>query len=704
MVADSQTLTDLEFTTILEWLEEYAIGPTATDRIRKLQPINDLKEIELQLNQTFELLRIKEEGEKFPSIEFEELDKEIRLLPIKKAAIDTDGFMRIHTASFVCNGLKVFFEKREVDYPLLSTLTAQYEYTKEIIDTIEKIFDKHGKIKDDASPELFSIRSKMKLMHKQINQNFDKEVRRLFKLNLLGDTKETFINERRVLTVVSSHKRKVDGAVVGSSNTGNLTYIEPGINIPLNNELDLLQQEERSEVFRILQVLREELSQHFELIKMYQTVLTEFDFIQCKTRLARMTQSTIPSLNNSHETQLINAFHPILRRSNSEMGKHTFPQQIDMDKFSRMIVISGPNAGGKSITLKTVGLLQLMVQSGLLIPADPNSRMTVYDQICTDIGDNQSIMNELSTYSYRLKRMRHFLDVANKNTLLLLDEFGTGSDPDLGGALAEALFEELYNRKSFGVITTHYANIKLKADRLKNAVNGCMLFNTETLEPTFVFSTGQPGSSFTFEVASNNGIPLEIIEQAKLKIDEKKVNMDRLLNELQKERTRLNRLVIEYSDAQEAATDAIEKAEEARKSYDEKLDNIRTRSEANNKQLQLGKKLESFINRYNARSRKKNINDPLLADINKFLAVEKSKTEDAKVKAKQVIVKKQKAKKAVQQIKDEYNREKIKVGSRVKLITTRQIGTVEEMKDDTLVVTFGFLRMKVDKNKLMWVD
>lgn len=704
MVADNQTLIDLEFPTIISWLEEYAIGETAKSRIKGLEPLNNAEQVKHLLSTTHEFVRIKTEGEKFPSIDFEELLSEIKLLPIQKASIEIEGFIRIYKASQLTNNLITFFDKREQDYPLLSSIIAHIDYSEAIIQSIDQVFDKQGKIKDDASNELYQIRAKIKLVQKQINQNFEREVRRLLKLNLLGDTKETFINERRVLTVVSSHKRKVPGSVVGSSNTGNLTYIEPEVNIALNNELDILLQEERSEIFRILQLLKQELANHIELIKAYQITLTEFDFIHCKASFAIRSKSALPSINDTMETQLTDAYHPILRSTNSELNKKTYPQQVEMNKFGRFIVISGPNAGGKSITLKTVGLLQVMLQSGLLVPVHENSRMTIYNHIMSDIGDNQSIVNELSTYSYRLKRMRHFLDITTRKSLLLLDEFGTGSDPDLGGALAEALFEELYNRKGFGVITTHYANIKLKADQLKNAVNGCMLFDTDTLEPTFIFSTGQPGSSFTFEVAANNGIPSEIIEIAKGKIDEKKVNMDRLLNDLQKEQTRMNRMIQEYQDAQLAAQETIENAEEARIKFEEKLNSMRTSSETNNKQIQLGKKLQSFIDRYNTRSRKKNINDPLIADINKFLAVEKTKTENIKISAKKIEVKKQKSRKSTQKLKDEYNREKIVVGSRVKLITTRQIGTVEEINGTNVTVMFGFLRMKVEKTKLMWVD
>ncbi|MFN5912540.1 MAG: MutS-related protein, partial [Bacteroidota bacterium] len=414
----------------------------------------------------------------------------------------------------------------------------------------------------------------------------------------------------------------------------------------------------------------------------------------------------LPGISEEPYIELIDAFHPILWKTNRQFGKKTFPQFIRMDKYSRMLVISGPNAGGKSITLKTIGLLQLMLQSGLLVPVDPNSKMCFFQQVLTDIGDNQSIENELSTYSYRLKRMKYFLEVSNRRTLLLLDEFGTGSDPDLGGALAEVFFEQLYNRKSFGVITTHYANIKLKADQLKNAVNGCMLFDTETLEPLYRFSMGQPGSSFTFEVAQINGIPMELIEEAKTRMDDRKVKMDRLLSELQKEKTYLERLSKEHIEAQQLANEAREDFLERKQRFEDKLKIQQESAERNNKFINAGKKMLSFIERFNTNSRKKEVNLPLLEEVKKYLAVEKARVEDAEKALKlreDALSKKPKKNKPVKPEKDPYQRHLIKVGSQVKLISTKQSGTVESIDGEMVTVAFGFLRMKVEREKLMWI-
>ena len=707
MTIDQQTLEDLEFTILRGWLQEYAIGPTAHERLGELSPINGKEKIKIALHQVNELKSIRTEGEAFPHLDFEELKSEIKLLPIKNAAIQLEGFMRILYASQVVNRLIYFFDKREGEYPLLAKTLENTYFTDDLIKAIELVFDKHGKVKDDASPELFGIRASLKTVKKQINRNFDKEARKLMKDNVLGDTKETFINDRRVLTVLSNHKRKISGSVVGSSNTGSLTYIEPQVNIALNNEFELLQDDERKEIFKILQVLKKDLLNHIDLIKEYQTVLTEFDFINSKTKLALALDCNLPSIMDELEMELFDAYHPILWKTNKDQKKQTKPQQIKMNKFSRMLVISGPNAGGKSITLKSVGLLQVMLQSGLLVTVGGNSKMCLFENVLSDIGDNQSITNELSTYSYRLKRMNEFLKIANKQTLLLLDEFGTGSDPDLGGALAEVIFEALYNKKSYAVITTHYNNIKLKADQLRNAVNGSMLFNTETLEPTYTFSIGQPGSSFTFEVAKINGIPDELIEEAKGKLDDKKVKMDKLLNQLQKEKTYLSKLNKEHIEAQDLAQNALNEYEEKRDYYDSKLTNFRTNAESNQRYIQAGKKLISFIDKYNTVTRKKTINNDLLEEVRKYLAVEKSKIEGAKEREKQQLSAKQGAKKGKKNAKpvpDNHQREKIKIGSRVKLITTKQTGSVEEMKGDNVVVSFGFARMKVDKSKLSFVD
>lgn len=706
---DQQTIRDLEFLQLREWLSGYAFQPTARIRLEELTPSNDFSFVENELHRANEFKSIRVEGESFPALDFDELLSEIKLLPVKNAVLQQEGFVRIVRASDLVNHIIVFFDKRSQDYPKLIEILSPVFFTQELIELIEKVFDRRGQIRDDASPELFAIRQAIAKVRTQINKNFDKEMRKYLREGLLGETKEAYVNERRVLTVVSSFKRKISGSVVGSSKTGSLTFIEPEVNVPLNNELELLQDDERKEIFRILQQLTRDISHQLPLIEGYQHVLTEFDFIQAKTKMALELNAVLPGIVRQMRIELIEAYHPILWRNNKLLQKPTLAQSLTLDLKQRMLVISGPNAGGKSITLKTIGLLQLMLQSGLLIPVNENSKLCFFQQVLTDIGDNQSIENELSTYSYRLKRMRYFLKVANKRSLLLLDEFGTGSDPDLGGALAEVFFEELYKKLPFAVITTHYANIKLRADQLPNAINGCMLFNTDSLEPLYKLSMGQPGSSFTFEVAQMNGIPLDLIEKAKGKLDENKVKMDRLLNELQKEKTYLERLTTEHITAQDRAEKARVSYEERKEKFEDRLQNQQDFIEKNNVFLNAGKKMKGFIDRYQTMTKKKTANQALLEEVRKYLLVEKSKVEEAKKKTQLIqasstkpTINPKRKKKPVDEV-DTFQRDKIKVGSKVQLIDTKQKGIVEEMKGPILMVVFGNLRMKIDIEKLQFV-
>jgi DNA mismatch repair protein MutS2 len=702
---DQQTVHDLEFQEIRNWLINFAIGSSAKQRLENLSPSNDFDAIEIELMRLNEFKQIRTIGESFPALDFEELQTELKLLPVSNAVLPQEGFVRITRASELVNSILVFFDKRSQDYPYLFKLLKSVYFTRELIESIEKIFDRRGNIKDDASPELATIRQKINRIRNQINKNFEKELRKFLKEGFLGETKEAFVNERRVLTVQSTHKRKIGGAVVGSSKTGSLTFIEPAINVPLNNELELLMDDERKEIFRILQDLTREIAHHLPLIEAYQTLLVELDFIHAKTKLAIELQANLPGIVRSTRIELINAYHPILWRNNKANGKTTLSQTLTLDANNRMLVISGPNAGGKSITLKTIGLLQIMLQSGLLIPVHENSKLCFFQQILTDIGDNQSIENELSTYSYRLKRMKYFLTVANKRTLLLLDEFGPGSDPELGGALAEVFFEELYQKKSYAVITTHYATIKLLADRLVNAVNGCMLFNTETLAPLYRFSMGQPGSSFTFEVAQMNGISTDLIEKAKSKLDGERINMDKLLSELNQEKMRLQRMNQEHEKAKERAQNAEQVFIEKKEKFEERLKTQQDFIERNNVYLNSGKKMKSFVDRYVTITRKKDPNKQLFEDVRKYLLVEKSKIEESKRKLELISAAAQpikKVKKTIPQV-DTYQRDKIVVGSTVKMIETRQSGTVEEINRHLITVTFGFMRLKVEREKLMWV-
>ncbi len=696
---DPQTAQDLEFETVRSMLAGACYQDSARKRMHSLLPYLRQDEATKALEQAHELMQIRQADKGFPRLDFEELHLEIQRLELQGTPLDLEGFVRLIDASRLVNDLLQFFKNNDPLYPELRALTQEAYFTKEVIDPVEKVLDIRLQVKDDASPELFRIRQDLKSRRRDINRNFEKVLKRLSKDGFLAETVEAYINDRRVLSVLSNHKRQVPGNALGSSKTGAFTYIEPRENMALNNELEMLLDDERSEIRRIFLALTNEIRRHIELVRAYQLVLTELDFINAKVRVGLKMEASKPAIAYEVKIELINAYHPLLLLANKDAGLKTLPQSLYLDKFCRMMVISGPNAGGKSITLKTVGLLQIMVQCGLLVPCDPSSTFGWFQYILSDIGDNQSIANQLSTYSYRLKRMKYFLEVANKRTLLLLDEFGTGSDPELGGALAEVFFETLYNCKSFGVITTHYANIKMKAARLRNAVNASMLFNSESLAPMYQLSVGQPGSSFTFEVAQINGIPNALIEDAKTRLSANKVELDGLIAVLQKEKSQIEEVNLAALHAKQEAEQSKQEYEALSEHFEHRLQRQQDIIERNNKDLSNGKRMSQFIQGYRLKGSNKN----LLEEVRKFIAMEKSK----------LVTKKEQAK-TKQMVKDAPTRETVKkkksvpkappkpilVGSKVRMNNGSQNGEVADIKGEEATVLFGNFKMKVKLSEL----
>ena len=698
---DDHVIRDLEFDLVRIMLHDFCIGDTARLRTVDLTPMCEKKHVVRALHEANELKRIRTEEHGFPALEFKEMVGEIRTLRVADAVLPEESFKVLVDASLLVNAMLVFFDKREEDFPYLVAHYTNVYYTTEITEAIHQVFDVRGKVRDDASPELYKIRQDMASVRRKINRNFAKVLKEFGDKGWLADTREGFVSDRRVLAIMSTHKRKVSGATLGSSKTGTITFVEPEANVPLSYELESLRDDEQREIFRILKALTNKIRKFLPLIEGWQALLTEIDFINARTRLALEMNASMPGVSDEQEIDLIRAFHPILLLSNDKQGIKTHPQSLRLDKFSRMLVISGPNAGGKSVTLKTVGLLQVMFQSGLLIPADPSSQMSIFHTVLTDIGDNQSIENQLSTYSYRLRRMRHFLEVANRRSLLLLDEFGTGSDPDLGGALAEVFFEELYKRKSFGVITTHYANIKLKAAELQNAINGCMLFDKDSLAPLYKLDLGQPGSSFTFEVAEINGISPTLIEAAKNRLDTNKVKLDALIADLQKEKSNFGALNDRALKAELEAQKAKHRFESQQAKLEEKIQSQQTLIESNNLNLNRGKRMSAYIERYDLKPKSAS-NKELLEDIRKYLAVEKTRIEAAK-KAEELRIKAEAKKSPKKKIKP--NQELSVVGSTVRLNAGgKQRGKVLEIDGERVVVAFGVFKTKVELAQLVFIQ
>ncbi|MDG1477526.1 MAG: DNA mismatch repair protein MutS [Vicingaceae bacterium] len=702
---DEKTATDLEFDQIKVWLTEACQTETVESRVQKLQPLRDQKKVEESLNLTHDLQLIRNRGVQFPRLTLEELKKELKLLSISGSVLQIKSLIKLLDASLMVNELFLFFKEHKENYEHLQSLMGQAYYTTAIEKEMDKVLDKHLKIKDDASEALKSIRQGMQSCRKQINRNFDRALRSALNNGYIDPTKESVIDNRRVLTVLSSYKREVQGRVMGGSKTGSLTYIEPQVNRALNFELDQLIDDERKEIQRILAELSEFFRSQYELLLEYQKIVYAFDEVNAKEKLARKIDGVKPQLNlKNQDTFLKEAYHPILLVKNVAAKLKTIPQTFELKKENRLLVISGPNAGGKSITLKTMGLLQLMFQSGLMVSVNPKSKMAFFDYILSDIGDNQSIENELSTYSYRLQRMNFFLKKTSPKTLLLLDEFGTGSDPDLGGALAEVFFETIYKDGCFGVITTHYSNIKLKASELPEAVNANMLFNRTTLSPEFQLSMGQPGSSFTFEVAQKNGIPKDMIEQAKTKVDGQKIHFDQLISDLQREKSVLQKLKKESYQSKQLMDETKEAFERKRIHFEELLETQQKRIERNDKYLSQGQKMHHFIESYPSKAKGKQ--PAFLKEVKKYITMEKSKREAALKKlneANEVKKAAQKSKAKQQQNKPSKSKKPekpIEVGLKVKLKTGKQVGEVISIDGNDAKVVFGNLTAKVKVKEL----
>lgn len=700
---DEKTAIDLEFDQIRHLLVKQAKTATVADRLSKLQPLRSPQKVEYKLGLVHELQLIRNRGLSFPRMEFEELNKDLQLLHVKASVLDESGIIRILDANRFVNALFQFFKSQEQEYALLKSLLKTAHYTKAIEKEIEKIFDKRLKIKDDASEQLLSIRQNIDRVKRQINRNFDKALRAAKRDGYIDDLQEDFIDNRRVLTVVSTYKRQVDGQILGTSKTGSLTYIEPQVNRALNFELDQLIDDERKEIRKILANLTDFLREHIELIEAYQTIICDFDELNAKEKLARSINGLKPEINfNNQDCFLKEAFHPLLFLKNQEAKLKTVPQTFALNGHSRLLVISGPNAGGKSITLKTMGLLQLMFQSALLVPVSSKSKMAFFDFVLSDIGDNQSIENQLSTYSYRLQRMNFFLKKIGPKTLLLLDEFGTGSDPELGGALAEVFFETIYEAQCFGVITTHYSNIKLKAAELPEAVNANMIFNRRTLSPEYQLAIGQPGSSFTFEVAEMNGIPKDMIAQAKRKVDGKKLKFDQLISDLQKDKSILKKLKNESYNARLEMEESQRTFEAKSEHYEERLERQQKMIERNNKYLSHGKKMSQFIQNYPSKTKGKQ--NEHLKEVKKYITIEKSKIDAALRKEQEA----QRLKEAQSKANKNKKRKRIGVpkekpvaiGVRAKIKNTKQVGEVISIDGKEATVAFGNLRAKVKLESL----
>lgn len=716
---NTKTLQDLQFQTVLETISELCITEIGNEKALNIQPFKKEEELMQSLLQTSEYRSSFDNNNALPNHGFEPIINEIKFLGIEDSFLELPSFKKIHSISENTNILLQFLKKFQEYYPALALKASEIEITKEITKSIDAVLDKYGEVKDDATPTLLEIRRNMNAVRGKVNQSFGLALSQYNSLGYLDEIRETVVENRRVLAVLAMYRRKVKGSILGSSKTGSIAYIEPESTLRYSRELANLEYEEREEIIKILKNLTNSIRPYLPLLIQYQDFLSDMDVISAKAKYARKINGLLPNITKERKIYFREAFHPILYLTNKAKKEVTYPQTFDFNNDNRIVVISGPNAGGKTISMKTVGLLQLMLQSGMLIPVHERSETCLFDRIMTDIGDNQSIENHLSTYSYRLKNMNYFLKKCNSKTLFLIDEFGTGSDPELGGALAEVFLEEFYEREAFGIITTHYSNLKMLANELPFATNANMLFDEKSLEPMYKLVLGQAGSSFTFEVAQKNGIPYGLINRAKKKIEGGKVRFDKTIANLQKERSKLEKTSQNLKEEESKAREENKKMENINAKIQDKLERYQELYDANQRLVYMGQKIDDISEKYFNNKNKKE----LIGEFLKMVEIENSKRKKITAKEKkekEIIVKevieevkvkveeirKEKKEKKLKAKIEEENKPKVilKVGDRVRMLEGKSIGTIDKIEKNNAVVNYGIFTSKVSLDQLEYIQ
>ena len=646
---------------------------------------------ELQQSNEFKLLL--QSGQHFPNDFVHNLGKEIKLLGIPGAVLSGEQFLLIRRLTDNSSNIFRWFDtERRTAYPALAKVINDSYYEKVIMEMIDDILDETGQVKDSASEELATTRMNLYRKRNELRKVFDKIVSKLNKQGYLADIEESFLNGRRVLAVFAEQKRMIKGILHGESDSRRTTFIEPEETTGLNNDIFSLENEERKEVYKILRKLTQNLSVYSALLKNYLAIAGEYDFIRAKAKFAQEYNGNFPVVMDKAHVQLIQAYHPLLYIYNKANKKPTIPVDLTLNEKQRILVISGPNAGGKTVTLKTVGLLQLMLQSGLLVPVHPDSEMGIFKQIMIHIGDTQSLEFELSTYSSHLKNMKHFMENANGKTLFFIDELGSGSDPNLGGAFAEVIMEELAIKHSFGIVTTHYLNLKVMANKVSGIINGAMQFDEKNLLPMYKLVVGKPGSSYTFSIAERIGLEKRLIEKARKLVDDDHFTLDKLLNRteqdlqhIDKEKMQLKNLLKENEALKKEMQRVLNKEQ-----HQQEMERLKLQNHIAADKIIYLKDMERRLKAMVIEWRKAEDKDKVVKMIHALLFQQKEK------------ITAEKQQKKLNEKFEEVGGE-IKIGVKVKMKQNRQVGIVKEIRGKKAVLQVGVMPITVELKDLVVV-
>ena len=649
--------------------------------------------IETALLQTHEFKIILQSGQYFPNDFSLNISKELKLLGIPGASLSGEQFLLIRRLAENTNNIFRWFtvEMRDT-YPGITKVIDQNYYEKNIKLLIDEVLDDAGAVKDKASEALADIRMKLYRKRHELRRVFDRIVQKLNKQGYLADIEESFMNGRRVLAVFAEQKRMIKGVLHSESDSRRTSFIEPEETTELNNEIFSLEYEEQKEIFRILRNLTQQLGVYAALLKSYHDISGEYDFIRAKAKLAIDINGNYPQVQDRAHVNLVNAYHPLLLLYNQKNNKPTIPVNIKLDEANSILVISGPNAGGKTVTLKTVGLLQVMMQAGLLVSVSPDSAMGIFKQLMIHIGDTQSLEFELSTYSSHLKNMKHFIENANGKTLFFIDELGSGSDPNLGGAFAEVIMEELAHKHSFGIVTTHYLNLKVMANKVPGIINGAMQFDEKNLLPLYKLQIGKPGSSYTFSIAERIGLDKHLIAKARKLVDDDHFRLDKLLNRteqdlqhIDKEKTELQKLLKENEHLKKEMQQVLNKEK-----HRQEVELLQQQNKISEEKISYLKDMERRLKAMVIEWRKAENKEEVVKMIHALLFNQKEKMQ------------KEKHHKKLNEKFEEIGGD-IKIGDKVKMKQNRQVGIVKELRGKKALLQVGNLPMTVELKDLILV-
>lgn len=679
-------------------------------RTEEMSFSNDYNQIVRRLNETKEFVSILQGDNEFPASYFFDIRSGLKRIRVEGTFLDEAELFDLRRSLDTIRQIVRFFQTEPDEtspYPYLQELAGNVAIFPQLITRIDQVLDKFGRMKDNASSELQRIRREITSTMSGISRSLNSILRAAQNEGLVDkDVAPTMRDGRLVIPVAPGNKRKIKGIVHDESASGKTVFIEPAEVVEANNRIRELEADERREIIRILVAIAGELRPHVDDIFYSYEFLADIDFIRAKALFALQVEGVLPHFENCQQIDWYHAVHPLLYLSLKKQNKQVVPLEITLTEEKRLLLISGPNAGGKSVCLKTVGLLQYMLQNGMLIPMHDNSRTGIFDDIFIDIGDEQSIENDLSTYSSHLTNMKHFVRNCNERSILLIDEFGSGTEPQIGGAIAEALLDRFNRRKAFGVITTHYQNLKHFAEDSPGIVNGAMLYDRHLMQPLFKLSIGNPGSSFAIEIARKIGLPEDVIEDASAKVGSDYIDMDKYLQDIVRDKRYWESKRQNIRQKEKKLEEITERYETDLKAIEKQRKEIMSQSKTEAERIlqEANARIENTIRTIKEAQADKEKTREARRKLEEFKSSVVAETiADDKISRKiQKIKEKEERKSAQQKPTDKkiFKPDVIEPGDAVKMKGQTAIGEVIEIQGKNAVIAFGMIKTTAKLDQL----